>query len=350
MKQNVQNGTSPNSEISNQKAQGLKTKHTTTISNSDISQFIKLQISDEADYERHSLDFSKGQILYDKGDKKIGSNNISDGVVSMKPHGSSYFSRVSQENFTKDSKNGYIAIKDHVVTVIGESVYDGLANIEDVGFYSKTLHNMVNKDFFDLQYNKKNYKKDSWTEVKLSSEGETTKTRVFAMETALEKLEPENFVVKAFIQNGRFGHQNNCALITNFLLVLKSAFKDENKVDEALFSLIGKTTGLRKIKINEVTNYNGITVCESNPRLDVRSVRAFFATFLSARALYESKGIDITKNQDLYTKIVSSIVENFKPLPKDIKDDVNDKLFWNLYQKPQLEKSPGANEKVSAYR
>ena len=30
MKQNVQNGTSPNSEISNQKAQGLKTKHTTT--------------------------------------------------------------------------------------------------------------------------------------------------------------------------------------------------------------------------------------------------------------------------------------------------------------------------------
>ncbi len=133
-------------------------------------------------------------------------------------------------------------------------------------------------------------------------------------------------------------------MITNFLLVLKSAFKDGNKVDEALFSLIGKTTGSRDIRFNERT-HDGITVQEFNPRLDVRSVRAFFATFLSARALYESNGIDITKNQDLYTKTVSSIIDNFKPLPKGIKDDVNNKLFWNLYQKPQLEKILGANEK-----
>ncbi len=226
MKQNVQNRNIPNSKIVNPKSRRLRTEDI-VISKSDISEFIKFQTSDEADYERHSLDFSEGQILYDEGDTKIGSNNISKGVVSMKPHGSSYYSRISQKNFTKDSKNGYLAVENHVVTVIDNSIYDGLATIEDAGFYSKTLHKFVNEDFnlkynkknfedaelysktldkvvngeFNLKYNKKNYKKDSWTEVELSSKLDQDKiieTRIFAVETALERLQSDNLCSKSF--------------------------------------------------------------------------------------------------------------------------------------------------------
>lgn len=349
MKQSKQNpSTTIKSALNTRSLNHKQSNQNSIFSENDISKFITSQISDEADYERHSLDFSKGQILYDKGDKKIGSNTVSNGIVSMKPHGSSYFSRISQKNFTPDSKTGYLAIKDHVVTVIENSVYDGLANKDN--FYSKSIHEIATKSKLGLENSyelnlKSNYKKNSWNEITLSS----GKTRVFGVETVFEKLDPENFTVKAFIQNGKFGHQNNCALITNFLLVLKSAFKSEDSVDETLKLLIKKTSG-KEPKIT-TTNQDNMLIHETDPRLDVRSVRAFLATFLSVKAIYENKGIDITKNQDLYTNIVENIASNFKPLPKEIKDDVNDKLFWNIYQKQQLKNilDIGSNKEKISY-
>ena len=75
---------------------------------------------------------------------------------------------------------------------------------------------------------------------------------------------------------------------------------------------------------------------EAIPRLEVRSLRAFFATFLSMKALYEEGGIDITKHQKTYTNLVQNIIDQFKPLPKEITDDVGNRLFWNVYQKGQI--------------
>ena len=114
------------------------------------------------------------------------------------------------------------------------------------------------------------------------------------------------------------------------------------------------------------------------------------------KTLYEQRGIDLTKNQELYSRVVEDIVEHFKPIPKHkfilpanfvflvkiysknnsvsldkalffvaifpqesfvgweykfmfwymqkgIKDDVNNRLFWNIYQKEKLETILGAS-------
>lgn len=73
MKQNAKqkNYNTPNSKISNQGARGLKTYPTITISNSEIAEFIKLQTSDEASFERHAIDFSKGQFYMIKEIQKL---------------------------------------------------------------------------------------------------------------------------------------------------------------------------------------------------------------------------------------------------------------------------------------
>ena len=82
------------------------------ISYQEISRFVQHQTSQEATYVRGSLDFSGGQILHDPTDRRIGSNSTSNGVVSIKPHGSSYLSRISKKNFTDQGNQGYIAVED----------------------------------------------------------------------------------------------------------------------------------------------------------------------------------------------------------------------------------------------
>ena len=275
-------------------------------------------------------------MLFDKGDRKGNSNQVEKGIVFLKANVSSKLSRIQTENFIKEFTKSIFATEGHVMPVIANVIFDGFTKLDEFNEYTPIIAQIIKqKDFL----NKKNFKPNEWNKIKLQKK----EVKVFAIETILNNFSSnQKLIVKNFIDNGPFGNQNNCAVITSAVLVLASAFKGNQKeIDQAIFSLIRKSKNIKEVTIEEtIKEINGteVKIQVSNQRLDTRSIRAFFATFLAVKGLFEENKIDITQDKELYKTVVEAIIENFQPLNKNIKDDVSDKNFWYVYQRERLNK------------